>query len=232
MITTLKQLELQAELQDTTRSAHPFIEWFVSWSGEIARQCSLFPVLRLMLPLRTLGTDNLSSGIAYVFAANHSSHLDTAVFLAALPLPIRLRLRIAAAADYFFTSFWKGKLVRLLFNAFPFERKQPGCTASLAYAINLLKRQQSILIFPEGTRSRDGHIQQFKRGVGILSSGSHAQVVPTWIGGTFSALPKGTIWLHHQHVVVKFGRPLHFAPETDPAVIAATLEDAVRTLAE
>jgi 1-acyl-sn-glycerol-3-phosphate acyltransferase len=201
------------------------------WLGEGLRWLLLFPALHLFIDITTVGTDVLTRERSYIFAANHSSHLDAPVLLAALPLHLRLQLRIAAAADYFFTPPWKGALVSLFLNAFPFERRSPGCEISLAHAQQLLSNGHSLLIFPEGTRTTDGQIHHFKWGVGKLALSSSAYVVPTWIGGTFAALPKGSYFPRYQQVVVKFGTPMRFAPDCDPAFIATEVERQVRALA-
>src|SRR5579883_682598 len=113
-----------------------------AWPGEMLRQLLLFPALRAFVSIRTNGK-KLPGHEAYIFAANHSSHLDAPVVLAALPLSVRMQIRIAAAADYFFGQRWKGALVRLCLNAFPFKRKQPGCQESLNYAEHLLRQGHS-----------------------------------------------------------------------------------------
>lgn len=216
----------------TPASTHPgTAETITVWLSEALRWLLLFPALRLFIRITTIGTDALIKGQPYVFAANHSSHLDAPTLLAALPLHLRLQVRVAAAADYFFTSYWKGMLVSLFLNAFAFERKGTGRHASLAHAQQLLVRGQSLLIFPEGTRTEDGQIRHFKQGVGILALKASAPVVPTWIGGTFAALPKGSYFPRCQQVVVKFGTPMRFAPDCDPAFIATEVERQVRALA-
>jgi 1-acyl-sn-glycerol-3-phosphate acyltransferase len=201
-----------------------------AWPGEMLRQLLLFPALRAFVSIRTNG-NKLPGDEAYIFVANHSSHLDAPVVLAALPLHVRMQIRIAAAADYFFVQCWKGAFVRLCLNAFPFERKQPGCQESLTYAERLLQQGHSVLIFPEGTRTRDGHMQRFKYGVGYLASKSGVKVIPIWIDGTFAALPRGAKWPQRQAIVVQFGAPLRFSHNDHPTVITAEIERAVHALA-
>jgi 1-acyl-sn-glycerol-3-phosphate acyltransferase len=225
MFTAKLQIATQQEvIRERTRTT-------TAWFGEGLRWLLLFPALRLFVHITTDGTNALTRGQSYIFAANHSSHLDAPTLLAALPLHLRLLVRIAAAADYFFTKRWKGALVSLFLNAFAFERQGPSCQISLAHAQQLLSSGHSLLIFPEGTRTKDGQIQHFKCGVGRLALSSPAYVVPTWIGGTFAALPKGSHFPCHQQVVVKFGTPMRFAPDCDPKFIAAEVERQVRTLA-
>ena len=203
----------------------------IAWSHEALRQVTLFPTLRLFVPLRVYGTEHLRSNGPYIFAANHASHLDAPLVLAALPLRLRLRLRVAAAADYFFTNWWKSTVVRCLINAFPFERKGPTSCDSLAHAGQLLKAGRSILLFPEGTRSKDGHIQPFKKGVGRLAVAGTAPVVPVWLEGTHAALPKGARRLHRQLITIRFGRPLSFTPNDDVSFVVAEIERQVQRLA-
>lgn len=202
------------------------------WIGERLRRVFLFPLLRLFVPIKIEGSPYLSSPGPFLFAANHSSHLDAPVILAALPDHLRLRVQVAAAADYFFTTRWKGWLVSLLLNAFPFERQSPGCKASLKQTQRLLNAGQSVLIFPEGTRSKDGHLQPFKRGIGLLALAGSQPVIPIHIAGTYAALPRGARWPRRQQIVVRFGAPLYFAVPGEPLCIAAQIEQAVRSLAE
>lgn len=200
------------------------------WVHEVIRQITLFPALRLFAPLKVEGIDNLQGIGPYIFAANHASHLDAPVVLAALPLRLRLRLRVAAAADYFFTNRWKGMLVRSLINAFPFERKGPACGESLAYTAQLLKEGKCILLFPEGTRSKDGQMQLFRTGVARLAVAGRAPVVPIGIEGTHQALPKGATLPRRRTVTLRFGKPLHFTPDDDVFEVVAEIERQVRRL--
>jgi 1-acyl-sn-glycerol-3-phosphate acyltransferase len=225
MLTTADKITLQQTQAPVRPTLSPS-----TWLGEIMRQALLFPALHMFVSI-IIDTDELTGVGPYVFAANHSSHLDAPVFLAALPLHLRMQMRIAAAADYFFAQRWKGALVRLFLNAFPFERKRPACIASLAYTEHLLQQGYCVLIFPEGTRTYDGQMHHFKHGIGQIVRASGVRVIPTWIDGTFVALPRGAKWPYHQTVTIKFGAPLCFSHHDDPGYIAAEIEHAVRALA-
>ncbi len=205
-------------------------EVVTAYVHEALRQVTLFPVLHLFAPLHVEGVDNLQAPGPFIFAANHTSHLDAPVVLAALPFQLRLQVRVAAAADYFFTHWWKGVLVRSLINAFPFERKGPACSASLAYTAKLLNEGKSLLLFPEGTRSKDGSMQLFRTGIARLAVAGTARVVPAWIEGTHAALPKGASWPHRQKITVHFGKPMLFAPGDDVFEVVAEIERQVRAL--
>lgn len=200
------------------------------WLGEGLRQLFLFPLLRLLAPLQVEGVEHLQGEGPYIFAANHSSHADTPLVLAALPTSLRLRTRVAAAADYFFTNPWKGAFVSILLNAFAFQRRGPGREASLERPAQLLGHRKNLLIFPEGTRSKDGRLQPFKWGVGKLAVAGPYAVIPMSIEGAHNILPKGSRWPRRQHVVVRFGAPLRFPPSADPAQVTAQIEQAVKRL--
>jgi 1-acyl-sn-glycerol-3-phosphate acyltransferase len=202
------------------------------WLGEILRQLILFPLLRWFAPLQINGSENLQGVGPYIFIANHTSHLDALVLLAALPWRLRLRVQIAAAADYFFNRCWKGALLKLALNLFPFVRKGEGCHASLEVAHQKLRIGQSLLIFPEGTRSPNGQLQPFKRGIGHLALTERVQVVPIWIEGTYAAMPKGARWPHRHPVTITFGQPLSFAPGNHSHRITTELEQQVRLLGQ
>jgi 1-acyl-sn-glycerol-3-phosphate acyltransferase len=200
------------------------------WPGEAVRQALLFPALRVLAPLTVVGRQHLRGNTPVILAANHSSHLDAPVVLAALPWAVRQRVRVAAAADYFFTNPLAGALVSTAMNAFPFERKEPGCAASLERTQRLLAAGESVLIFPEGTRSKDGALQMFRRGVAKLALAGDVPVVPVAIIGAHDAFPKGARLPKRHAVRVQFGAPMRFAPGSDPTEVAAAIEQQVRAL--
>lgn len=199
-----------------------------AWPGELLRWIVLFPPLWALTRPTIHGSEQFTGNGPYIFAANHTSHLDTPLLLAALPLRLRLRLRAAAAADYFFTSWWKGALVKMLFNAFSFERSG---FVGLHRAQRLLKDGYSVLLFPEGTRSKDGQLQPFKCGIGRLALATQVCVVPVWIEGAHAAMPKGARFAHSHQVEIRFGAPLQFAQGLDQASVVAAIEQRVRALA-
>ena len=125
-----------------------------------------------------------------VFVANHCSHLDTPLILGALPRPLASRLAVGAAADYFFTSPLTGAVSALLFNAFPVHRKGVRRTGTTV-AAGLLGQGWSVLLYPEGTRSRDGRLGPFKSGAARLCLETGVPAVPVALHGTLPAIPRG-----------------------------------------
>lgn len=161
-----------------------------------------------------------------VFVANHCSHADTAALLASLPPRVRRDLAPAAAEDYFFTGRIRGLLVRGLTGAFPFPRQG---AAGLERSWALLRGGCSVLLYPEGTRSRDGSVAGFRCGVSILVQRG-ATVVPVGIAGTHAVLPKGRTVPRRAPVAVVFGKPRRFASHVSPEEVAKALRHDVCSL--
>ena len=144
-----------------------------------------------------------------LFIANHTSHLDSAVLLSALPPRLRRRVAVAAAADYFFARPLVGPTVAFLLNAFPFSRTT-AVRPTLEHCAALLDARWSILLYPEGTRSTTGKIGEFKSGVGLLAVELDVPVVPIYLDGLQDILPKGRTVPRRGPVSVTFGQPVSF----------------------
>ncbi len=97
--------------------------------------------------------------------ANHASHLDTPLLLLSLPDEWRRRTAVAAAADYFFDTWWRAVGSSLLFNTFPIDRRGGSMSATPG---EVLADGWSLVIFPEGTRSGDGWMHTFRMGAAYL----------------------------------------------------------------
>ena len=100
---------------------------------------------------------------------------------------------------------------RTLIDAVPFDR-QGLATESLGLAIALLRRDHSLIYFPEGGRSATGEMQPFRAGIGLLAIESGAPVIPANVSGTYEALPKGSSFPKHHPIRVRFGAPISMQP--------------------
>jgi 1-acyl-sn-glycerol-3-phosphate acyltransferase len=156
---------------------------------------------------------------ACVLVANHGSHADTPALLAALPA--RTRPVVAAAADYWFGGRARSWLCRLLVGGFP-VRRSGGGSADLVAASRLLAAGRAVVVYPEGSRSRDGRLGRFRSGAGRLAAQAGVPLVPVAITGTRELLPVHGK-LHRTRVAVRFCSP---ATNIDEArsTIAAIVE--------
>ncbi len=184
----------------------------VSAVRDVVQAAGLVPLMRRELTTKVGGLDvltrlrELGDG-PVVFVANHASHLDTALVLTSLPHSWRRRTAVAAAADYFFDTWWRATGSALVFGTFPIERRS-GTLSSTPQ--ELLDDGWNIVIYPEGTRSPDGWTQRFRLGAAFLAVTSGVPVVPVAIRGSFAAMPRGRSWplRGRPAVTVRFGEPL------------------------
>ncbi len=146
-----------------------------------------------------------------LFVANHSSHLDTAVLLTALPVRFRNRCVVAAAADTFFDRRWKAAVWSFTLASIPWERSKVN-RASSDYAGELLADGWSVIMYPEGGRSPDGWGQEFRGAAAYLAKRAGVPVVPVHLQGVRPILPKGGDRLRPGKVTVRFGEPLRPYP--------------------
>lgn len=165
-----------------------------------------------------------------VIIANHSSHFDTPAVLSALPPRIRDRTLVAAAADKFYGSRKKRTWWYSLFHGtFPVSRG--GGMKQLEYPLGMLRRGWSVLIYPEGGRSKSGQVQRFKAGPAVLAMQARVPVIPVWLEGLREIMPKGQRAPRPAPVRVRIGAPVSLEGVTDLRQATERLEDALRALA-
>ena len=232
---TVGDLIAAIERGGEVRASTPLPAWprspVVRAARTLVQQALLFPAVRAVCrPLSVAGGETLADlrGPA-LFVANHASHLDSPLVLAALPERVRRRTAVAAAADYFFATHPRALLASLVLNAFAF-RRQGSIGASLAHCGDLVDAGESILIFPEGTRSTSGGLGPLKSGIGLLARELDLPVVPLYLDGPFRILPKGRTRPVPGPVRVVVGRPLHFDPAISPQDATDRIQMALREL--
>jgi 1-acyl-sn-glycerol-3-phosphate acyltransferase len=168
---------------------------------------ALVPILRFVSPFTVIGKRNLAQlkGSA-VFVANHQSHFDAPVCLAALGGRIRRRLVVAAAADYFYSNAVKGTAASLALGTVPFVRQGGGSRDSLQMLKDLAKGGWSVLIFPAGTRGTGA--SGFKKGFAYIAVDAQIPVVPMYLHGLDQVMPKGAFLPLPGGVVIGIGPPI------------------------
>jgi 1-acyl-sn-glycerol-3-phosphate acyltransferase len=182
----------------------------------VAQRGLLKAVVWGMLHVTVVDRDKLK-GVKrpFVVVANHSSHLDAPLIMGALPRPMARYLAAGAAGDYFFDVWWRRGLTALFFNAFPVDRS--GRNPRNVSAKTLLEHDVPVLVFPEGTRSKDGVPGHFKPGAAALSSSTGAPIVPIAIIGAHESHPRGSKWPKAgRSVAVVFGAPMTVHADENP----------------
>ncbi len=173
--------------------------------------------------------------------ANHASHMDSAMLMASTGRRFH-ECGMVAAKDYFFDGPQGAYLSRLM-NLVPVDRE---CTrATLRDYVSQCRSffdngKQILIVFPEGTRSMTGELQEFRRGAGILGVELGLPVVPVYVRGSFRAWPKGKSLIRPGRVSVHLGAtltPPERAESTRVRFVAYSaftqeVEAAVRRLAE
>jgi long-chain acyl-CoA synthetase len=153
------------------------------------------------------GRANIPSHVHFLVVANHASHLDMGLVKMALGDSGK-NLVALAAADYFFDNKVKRTFFENFTNLVPMERKG-SLRKSLEWAFHLLEQGYNVLIFPEGTRSRQGSIQPFQRGLGHLVLRARVGVLPLYLE-TYRALPPGAWYPQSREVSASIGPFLSF----------------------
>lgn len=160
-----------------------------------------------------------------IFVANHCSHVDTPALLRSLPSRWRRRTAVAAAADYFYRKRLLATAVSLAFGTVPLERRGGGMgTDATAHLQDLIDRSWSLVLFAEGTRSRDGRVGRMRSGAAMLAAEHGLPIVPIHICGTREAMPTGRHWMvrpkgggrwARHRITLSFGDPIHVGARED-----------------
>lgn len=187
----------------------------------VAQRGILKGVVWAMLHVTVIDRDKLKNvKRPFVVVANHSSHLDAPLIMGALPRPLARYLAAGAAGDYFFDVWWRRGLTALFFNAFPVDRS--GKNPRNVSAKTLLEHDVPVLVFPEGTRSKDGVPGHFKPGAAALSSSTGVPILPIAIIGAHESHPRGSKWPKAGlPVAVVFGAPMTATPDENPTEFMA-----------
>jgi long-chain acyl-CoA synthetase len=194
---------------------------------------------------RITGRENLR-GVRgpLLVVSNHIDDVDVGFIQTALPARIRHKLATATGGEALESLRspgpdrpWFGRIYDRfqwtlgvgLLNLFPLPRRS-GFRKSFAYAGEAVDRGYSVLVFPEGRHTEDGKLRPFRNGVGLLASNLRIPILPMRIDGLFEIKKAGKKFSAPGKIQVRIGKPIQFAPETDPEEIALALRDAVERL--
>lgn len=162
--------------------------------------------------------ENIALDRPQIFVSNHVSHFDVIAVAANLPKPFRFVAKKELERIPLFGPAWKAA------GHISVDRAdRDSAVASLDAAGRMIRQDNSsVVIFPEGTRSRDGGLQPFKKGAFMLALHTGVEIVPVAVLGTRRILPKGSWRLGAGPVIVRFGAPIdttHYDESTRDALI-------------
>lgn len=156
------------------------------------------------------GLQNIPRDKPLILVANHQGAADIPVLLGYLPV----RFRFAIKKELFKIPLFGWYLRQAGY--FPIDRQVIlSAYKTLDQIIAILKSGESVMIFPEGTRSRDGTLGKFKRGSLMAALKSGAPVVPIAIAGSYNIMPKGTYLVNPSRIKLSVGKPIYITDEKE-----------------
>jgi long-chain acyl-CoA synthetase len=243
--------DLETLLQGTRGERREFhyprwtLRWPITWLRLAANYLLARPAVLLLGWPRVIGRDNLR-GVRgpLLVISNHVADVDVGFIQPALPPRIGDRLATATGGEALELlrspdpeRAWPARVYDrmqwtlgvALLNLFPLPR-QAGFRKSFAYAGEAIDRGYSVLVFPEGKQTEDGKLCPFRSGVGLLANNLRIPILPMRIDGLFEIKKAGKKVAAPGKIQVHIGKPLQFAPETDPEEVARALQKAVENL--
>ena len=152
--------------------------------------------------IRIVGTERIPAGTC-LFVANHTSTVDAPAVVGAIPRRIAILLKKAL-----FRYPIVGQAFQLA-QFIPVDRsRQESAIASLEKAIEAMRGGQSFLIYPEGTRSPDGRLQEFKKGAVVMAIKAGVPIVPIACSGAHRVMRKQSLEIHPGEILVEFLEPI------------------------
>ena len=171
-----------------------------------------------------VGTENFPREGPFLIASNHASHLDPPLVGSQVARQMRFFARKTLWRNPV-ASWWLDRVETI-----PVERDS-GDVGALKRVLQALRENRAVVLFPEGTRSPDGHLQKPKAGVGLMACKSGVPVVPCRVFGSFEAFGKGSALPRFgTPVTIVFGRPIPPGDYDDPAAGKARYETAAQRI--
>ena len=168
-----------------------------------------------------------------IYYANHSSHFDTLVIVAALPTELRAETHPVAALDYWGASALRRFVAVECLNAVLIDRSGQSSADPLQPPAELLARGHSLILFPEGTRGADGTIGRFRSGLYNLAQRfPQAELVPVYLDNPRRVMPKGSFLIVPLICTARFGAPLIPDPGEDREQFLLRARSALMALAD
>ncbi|AQT68045.1 2-acyl-glycerophospho-ethanolamine acyltransferase [Anaerohalosphaera lusitana] len=175
-------------------------------------QVLIKPLVLVVLGLNIRDRSRLHKHKQMILVANHNSHLDTMVLMSLFPFKRIQETRPVAATDYFYKSRLRRWFADNIIQIVPVQREIRSVRLDpLASCSQALKKGQSLILYPEGTRGEPEKLENFKTGIAHLSKRfPEIPVVPIFCHGLGKALPKGDFLLVPFYCDIFIGPPIYW----------------------
>jgi 1-acyl-sn-glycerol-3-phosphate acyltransferase len=203
-----------------------FVTHNSNWAHLVGRLWGNVNLWAAGVKVRMKGFEHLDPRHPYVFLSNHQGWFDIFTLLGKLPVQFRW-----LAKEELFKVFVLGRAMRAA-GYVPIDRSdRRKAVESLNQAAERVQNGTSIVIFPEGTRSQDGALQEFKKGGFILAIKAQQLIVPITISGSYRVFPKRGDWMIRPGIIeVTIGKPISTVGLSikDNDALMGTVREAIR----
>ena len=140
----------------------------------------------------------------FIVAANHCSNLDPLIIGSYFPKRLKY-----FSKDELFHIFFIGWAIRILGGVPVLQEDRNAAASALKTLLNLLQGGDSVILFPEGTRSPDGKLKPLEGGTALISIKSGVPIIPVYVSGTFEAMPSGAKLIKPNKIRLIFGKAIY-----------------------
>jgi 1-acyl-sn-glycerol-3-phosphate acyltransferase len=158
-------------------------------------------LMMIYFRIRIHGLHHYPTEDGFLICSNHQSHLDPVVVGATCPRPINYVGRESLTKCKPFGDL-------LYYNDLIAIDREGGGFAGLKETMRRLRNRETVVIFPEGTRTRDGKLQEMKMGFATIVRKVKAPILPMAFDGSFQAMPRSSWFIRPAHIVVVMGSPI------------------------
>ena len=178
----------------------PLWKSFIAWLWYGILWCPCYAFSQIWFRYRFSGKANIPLTGPVLLVSNHQSNLDPV--LVGLACPRQLKFLARQGLFFFPFNYWIQAL-----GAVPIDRER-GALAGLRITLDLLKHGNAVLVFPEGSRTLDGNLQEMLPGFCLLARRSKATIVPLALDGAFASLPRDSAVIKPHSIGLRFGLPI------------------------
>jgi 1-acyl-sn-glycerol-3-phosphate acyltransferase len=173
---------------------------FIAWLWYAILWCPCYALSQVLFRYRFTGKSRIPLTGPVLIVANHQSNLDPVIV--GLACPRQLKYLARQGLFFFPFNYW----IRAL-GAVAIDRER-GALAGIRKTLELLKQDNAVLVFPEGSRTYDGELQPMLQGFCLLARKSRATIVPVALDGAFRALPRGAIFVRPHRIALSISAPI------------------------